>query len=64
MPSYNLSKMNFSLTNVPTVQEKKATIPTKFLKKSNSRLLISSNFSLFNNIQIPKGQCGSCGKNK
>tara|TARA_B100000424_G_C22475616_1_gene278385 strand:+ start:158 stop:349 length:192 start_codon:yes stop_codon:yes gene_type:complete len=63
MPSYNLSKMNFSLTNIPKGQAKQTTIPTNFLKKSN-RLLTSSNFSLFNNIQIPKGQCGSCGKNK
>tara|TARA_B100001057_G_scaffold479238_1_gene550624 strand:- start:775 stop:966 length:192 start_codon:yes stop_codon:yes gene_type:complete len=63
MPSHNLSKMNFSLTNMPTAQDKKATIPTNFLKNSN-RLLVSTNFSLFNNMQIPKGTCGSCGKNK
>jgi hypothetical protein len=63
MPSHNLSKMNFSLTNVPLARDKKATVPTNFFKKSN-RLLLIGNFSLFNNMQIPKGTCGSCGKNK
>lgn len=63
MPSHNLSKMNFSLTNIPLTRDKKVAVPTNFLKKSN-RLLVSSSFSLFNNMQIPKGPCGSCGKNK
>ena len=62
--SCNLSKMNFSLAN-NRISNSNPTNNIISSRSSNpsSLLLVSSRFSLYNNIYTPKGTgCGSCGK--
>lgn len=57
----NLSKMNFSLS-ITSVNYVNANTKSQSNVKMTSRLMAPSRFSLFNNMLVSGGKCGSCGK--
>ena len=60
MPA-NLSKMNFSLS-INSINYVNTNSKQQSNIKMTSRLMAPRRFSLFNNMLVSGGKCGSCGK--